>query len=67
MYLHIIKNPPKMFMSQNWVDVFVYDVVAAILNDLHILKKFKVSCLAPITFGISTSMLTRNIEKILFM
>ena len=46
-YLHIIKKPPKtLFMSQNWDDVFVYYVMVAILNDLHILKKFKVSCLA---------------------
>ena len=48
-------------MSQNKGDVFAYDVMAAILNNLHILKKYsKVSRLEPGGFGISTSILTKS-------
>ena len=46
-------------------DVFVYEVMAAILSNLHILKKMlKVSRLAPTGFGISTFIImTRNNQK----
>ena len=42
------------------VEMCVHDAMAAILNNLHILKMLKVSHLAPHGFGISTFILKRN-------
>ena len=43
------------------VEMCVYDAMAAILNNLHILKMLKVSHLAPYGFiGISTFILKKN-------
>ena len=53
----------NLFMSKNKGDVFVYDVMAAILNNLHILRNtVKVSRLGPGGFGFSTSILTKSIK-----
>ena len=52
---------------KNKGDVFAYDVMAAILNNLHIMKILKVSRLRPGGFGISTSILTKSHQINLFM
>ena len=58
----------NLFMSKNKGDVFVYDVMAAILNNLHIVKKCSRShVLAPSGFEISTFILTRNHQNMLYM